>query len=59
MRSEIRTNQKLSALYTFKGLNKVSVEKVEAGDIIAFSGIENISIGDTVSDNDDPKPFLA
>ena len=57
MRSEIRTNQKLSALYTFKGLNKVSVEKVEAGDIIAFSGIENISIGDTVSDNDDPKPL--
>lgn len=56
-RSEIRTNQKLSALYTFKGLNKVSVEKVEAGDIIAFSGIENISIGDTVSDNDDPKPL--
>ena len=57
MRSEIRTNQKLSALYTFKGLNKVSVEKVEAGDIIAFSGIENISIGDTVSDNDDPIPL--
>ena len=57
MRSEIRNNQKLSALYTFKGLNKVSVEKVEAGDIIAFSGIENISIGDTVSDNDDPKPL--
>ena len=57
MRSEIRTNKKLSALYTFKGLNKVSVEKVEAGDIIAFSGIENISIGDTVSDNDDPKPL--
>ena len=57
MRNEIKTNQKLSALYTFKGLNKVSVEKVEAGDIIAFSGIENISIGDTVSDNDDPKPL--
>ena len=33
------------------------VEKVESGDIIAFSGIENISIGDTVSDNDNPAPL--
>ena len=57
MKDEIRTHQKFSALYTFKGLNKVPVDKVEAGDIIAFSGIDNINIGDTVSDNDNPKPL--
>ncbi|HJM47635.1 MAG TPA: translational GTPase TypA [Candidatus Marinimicrobia bacterium] len=50
-------NQKFSALYTFKGLDKIRVENVEAGDIIAFAGIEGISIGDTISDNENPEPL--
>ena len=50
-------NQKFSALYTFQGLNKIQVDEVEAGDIIAFAGIEGISIGDTKSDNENPKPL--
>ena len=54
-KDEIKSNQKFSALYTFRGLNKVPVDSVESGDIIAFSGIENISIGDTVSDNENPE----
>ena len=54
-KDEINLNQKFSALYTFRGLSKVPVETVESGDIIAFSGIENISIGDTVSDNENPE----
>ena len=54
-KNEINLNQKFSALYTFRGLSKVPVDTVESGDIIAFSGIENISIGDTVSDNDNPE----
>ena len=48
-------NQKFSALYTFKGLKKVQVDHLEAGDIIALAGIENISIGDTISSNEEPK----
>ena len=39
-KDEVSSNQKFSALYTFRGLNKVPVEKVESGDIIAFSGID-------------------
>ena len=54
-KDEINLNQKFSALYTFRGLSKVPVNTVESGDIIAFSGIENISIGDTVSDNENPE----
>jgi GTP-binding protein len=52
-----KPNQKFSALYTFQGLNKMQVDEVEAGDIIAFAGIEGISIGDTISDNESPKPL--
>ena len=53
----IRNNQKFSALYTFKGLDKIQVEKLEAGDIIAVAGIDNVTIGDTISSNEDPKPL--
>ena len=55
--NEIRNNQKLSACYTFKGLEKIKVDSLEAGDIIAIAGIENIKIGDTISDNEDPDPL--
>ena len=54
---ENKPNQKFSALYTFQGLNKMQVDEVEAGDIIAFAGIEGISIGDTISDNENPEPL--
>ena len=50
----IKSNLKLSALYTFKGLEKESVESLESGDIIAVAGIDDINIGDTLSDNIDP-----
>ena len=52
---EVRTGQKFSALYTFQGLKKIPVEEVESGDIIAFSGVDDISIGDTVSHNENPE----
>ena len=50
----IKNNLKLSALYTFKGLEKKSVESLESGDIIAVAGIDDINIGDTLSDNIEP-----
>ncbi len=50
-------DQKLSACYTFIGLEKVKVEALEAGDIIAVAGIEDIMIGDTISDNEAPEPL--
>jgi len=50
----IKNNLKLSALYTFKGLEKESVETLESGDIIAVAGIDDINIGDTLSDNIEP-----
>ena len=56
-KDKIVSNQKFSALYTFKGLNKIQVETLEAGDIIAIAGIENVMIGDTVSSNEDPLPL--
>ena len=50
-------NLKFSALYTFKGLEKDKVDTLESGDIIAVAGIEDINIGDTISDNNNPVPL--
>ena len=55
--NQTKHNQKLSACYTFEGLKKIKVDTLEAGDIIAIAGIQNIQIGDTVSDNENPVPL--
>ncbi|NMD38559.1 MAG: translational GTPase TypA [Christensenellaceae bacterium] len=51
---------RLSNLYTFDGLKRVPVEEALVGDIVAISGIENLSIGDTVCDpaKVEPLPFV-
>jgi GTP-binding protein len=46
-----------SALYTFEGLKKKQVESVEAGDIICIAGLENVQIGDSISDLENPNPL--
>jgi GTP-binding protein len=48
---------KFSALYTFVGLKRISVERVEAGDIVAFSGVESLNIGDSISALENPQPL--
>src|SRR4030042_1673136 len=48
---------KFTALYTFYGLTKKAATSVESGDIIALSGGENVTIGDTISSMTDPRPL--
>jgi len=48
---------KFSACYTFEGLGKKQTQKLEAGDIVAVSGIDNVKIGDTFSSEDTPLPL--
>ena len=53
----IRNRQNFSALYTFIGLQKIQVDTLEAGDIIAVAGIDGVTIGDTISSNENPEPL--
>lgn len=48
---------KFSALYSFMGLGKSVVQKVDAGDIIALAGVANVRIGDTITENENPVPL--
>jgi len=45
-----RINQVLG----FQGLDRIPVEEAEAGDIVIISGIEDIGIGVTICDRDNP-----
>ncbi len=47
-------------IYEFEGLTRVPVTQSEAGNIIALSGIADITIGDTVCEpaNIEPLPFV-
>ncbi|MCC2258855.1 translational GTPase TypA [Intestinimonas aquisgranensis] len=48
---------KATALYQFQGLNKVPVTEADAGNIIAMSGIGDITIGDTICAPDCVEPM--
>lgn len=51
---------KLVTLYAIDGLGRTPVESADAGDIVCFSGIENITIGETICDpeNVEALPFV-
>jgi len=51
---------RVTALYTFEGMTRAPAEEVAAGDIIAFSGIEGVNIGNTLCAPEQvaPLPFL-
>jgi GTP-binding protein len=46
---------RVKELQTFEGLNRASVEKVQAGDICAVIGLEEFEIGDTIADIEKPE----
>jgi GTP-binding protein len=47
-------NARLMQLYGFSGLTRVDVEEAAAGDIVVFSGIEDLQISDTLCERDRP-----
>ena len=48
---------RVTKLYLFEGLQRVEVESAAAGDIICLAGIDDITIGETITDPRDPKPI--
>jgi len=48
---------KVTKLYVFDGLGRTEVADAAAGDIICLAGIDDITIGETITNADDPKPI--
>ena len=45
---------RLTSLVTFQGLAQVETKEAQAGEIVALSGIPNITIGETIADVENP-----
>ena len=57
---DMRVKGKVVALYAFDGLGKTPVQEASAGEIVALSGMADITIGRTLCapDTVDPLPFV-
>ncbi len=54
-RDGTKKNFRVTKMYGFLGLQRVPIEKAEAGDIVAVSGMEDIDVGETVCPVDTPE----
>lgn len=55
MHGDEQTSQgRINQVLGFRGLERVPVEEAEAGDIVIISGLEEIGIGVTIADRDNP-----
>ena len=52
-----RVAVKATRIYGWQGLKRVERERVEAGDIAMVAGFEDIEIGETISDPENPRPL--
>ena len=55
------TPHKLQRVFVFQGLGRVEVQEAVAGDIVALTGVDDVSFGDTVAalDQADALPSIA
>ena len=48
---------RIQKLYSFLGLDKIEIKEAYAGDIVAVSGLDDISVGETICENDHIEPL--
>lgn len=48
---------RIQKLFGFYGYNRIEIEEAEAGDIVAVAGLADISVGETLCDNDNILPL--
>jgi GTP-binding protein len=50
-------NTRVTKLFAFDGLKRIDIDDAAAGDIVCLAGIEDITIGETISDIEHRKPM--
>lgn len=48
---------RVTALYGFEGLRRVELPEAGPGEIVMLAGVEEVAIGDTLADPEDPRPL--
>ena len=54
---DVHLKGKITAIYQFEGISRTSVQEAKAGDIVMFSGIDAITIGNTLCDPAQVEPI--
>ena len=52
-----RKTAKINQVQVFEGLERANVNEAVAGDIVLINGVENIGIGETICDVNNPEPL--
>ena len=52
-----QVKSRVTNLYAFEGLERAEVQEAGPGDIVALAGFEEVHIGETVTDPEDPRPL--
>lgn len=55
MKGDAEIKGRIGRLYAFEGLRRVEVAEAAMGDVIAITGLDDVSIGDTVADAENPE----
>ena len=50
-------NKRISKLYTYEGLKRIETDTAYSGDIVMVSGLDDVSIGDTLCETDKILPL--
>ncbi|MFM7232216.1 MAG: translational GTPase TypA [bacterium] len=58
-RDGTHVKSRVTNLYVYEGLERVEVQEAGPGEIVALAGFEEVHIGETVTDPDDPRPLPA
>ena len=48
---------KITKLFSFSGLKRLDITETQLGDIVAVAGVEGITIGETITDVENPAPL--
>jgi len=52
-----KSKSRVTKLIGFKGLERIDIDEAEAGDIVAIAGFNDIDVGDSICDINDPIPL--
>lgn len=55
-----KSTAKVTSIISFEGMKRIKIKEARAGDIVGITGIEDVFIGETITDSEDrlPIPFV-
>ena len=56
-RGGVLHNEKIAQVFLHEGLERIEMQEVTAGEIVALTGIPEVNIGETITDPNDPRPL--